>query len=232
MLPWIATITFLNENKFFDFPEKILSTFWLSTKIISIFDKNYTMPIIAKSLNPLPKTVELIIYISSRLKDKLNYGSTLLGKSLYLIDSMSYLKTGKPLTDLTYIKQERGPTPEPSKFLSIRDSLIANGDLAKINADYFGRMQVKFIAKREPKIDVFEKDEIVLINDVIESISDRNASEISDYTHQFIAWIFSNHKEELPFYTFLLTHSEPELKDYKWANRSIKAYQSEKNNAS
>ena len=70
--------------------------------------------------NPIassPKTVELIIYISLRLKERSNYGSTLLAKSLYLIDSMSYLKKGTPLTEFKYIKQQLGPTPEPAQFL-------------------------------------------------------------------------------------------------------------------
>src|SRR6266542_1678237 len=92
--------------------------------------------IMAQSSKPASeKTVELIIYISSRLKDKPNYGSTLLGKSLCLIDSMSYLKRGEPITELKYIKQDFGPTPDPATFLQIRDTLVANGDLEKIHAD-------------------------------------------------------------------------------------------------
>ncbi len=182
------------------------------------------MPIIPKTYTPSKKTPELIIYIASKLQEKPNYGATLLGKSLCLIDSMNYLKKGVPISDLKYIKQAFGPTPEPSHFLSIRDRLVANKELEKISTLYFGRAQIKFIAKRKPNIDVFEKDEIVLINDVLESISDSSATEISDYTHQFIAWIFANNKEELPFYTFLLTHTEPDSKDYQWANKAIKEY--------
>jgi len=185
---------------------------------------------ISKSVSK--KTIELIIYISSKFKDRPNYGSTLLGKSLYLIDSMSYLRTGNPITDFTYIKQERGPTPLPSIFLPIRDTLVANKELEKIDADYFGRKQQKFISKREPQIDVFDKDEIFLIDDVLESIGDHNAAEISDYTHQFLAWIIANDKEELPFYSFLLTENEPEVKDLEWANKSIKAYKSSLKDAS
>ena len=79
------------------------------------------MGFVGKIAKPSPKTSELIIYISSKLKDKPNYGSTLLGESLCLIDSMSFLKTGHAITDFLYIKQERGPTPNPRQFLLIRD---------------------------------------------------------------------------------------------------------------
>jgi hypothetical protein len=183
------------------------------------------MPLVSKpTYNSSVKTIELIVYISSKLKDKQNYGSTLLGKTLCLIDSMNYLKTGKPITDFSYIKQDYGPTPKPGMFLPVRDALVSKGDLEKVTTDYFGRTQNKFIAKREPDITVFEKEEIFLIDDVIESISNHSATEISDYTHQFISWIFANHKEDLPFYTFLLTNGEPELKDYEWADAAMKKY--------
>lgn len=172
----------------------------------------------------LKKTIELIIYIASKLKDKPNYGSTLLGKALYFIDSVSYLKAGKPISQLTYIKQERGPTPHPVKFLPIRDALVTNADLEKVEVDYFGRIQQKFIAKREPDINVFNKDEIFLMDAVLENICDHNATEISDLSHLFLAWNIAENKEELPFFSFLLETEEPTAADYDWANKEIKLY--------
>src|SRR6266487_4488799 len=110
------------------------------------------MAISGTSKIPSQKSAELIIYISSKLKDKPNYGSTLLGKSLCLIDSMNYLKTGKPISDFDYIKQDHGPTPDPSHYLSIRDWLVINDELEKVESDYFGRTQIKYFPKREPKL--------------------------------------------------------------------------------
>jgi hypothetical protein len=183
------------------------------------------MAILAKSTGQSsPKTVELIIYISSKFKDKPNYGSTLLGKSLCLIDSMNYLKTSHPISELYYIKQEFGPTPEPKKFLTLGDNLVRSGDLEKIDSSYFGRTQNKFIAKRPPRTEVFDQDEMLLIDDVLESICDQNATEISTHTHSFLAWILVKNNEELPFYTFLLTQTDPDVKDLVWANKSIKTY--------
>jgi hypothetical protein len=173
-----------------------------------------------------PKTKELIIYIASKLGNKPKYGSIMLNKALYLIDSTSYLKTGHPISEFKYIKQGQGPTPAPSQFLPLRDSLVASNDLEKVNADYFGRTQYKFIAKREPKIDVFSPEEIFVIDEVLEKICDLSAAELSEYTHQLIAWIVAKEKEELPLHSYLLTKEEPEMKDIEWAKKSIKKYQS------
>lgn len=184
------------------------------------------MPVIADTYIPSVKTGELIIYIASRLQDKPTYGATLLGKALCLIDSMNYLRTGSPISDFEYIKQEFGPTPDPKRYLSIRDKLEISGELQRIESDFFGRKQIRYEAKRQPQIGVFEKEELVLINDVIESLGSVSASQISDYTHSFIAWIFAEQKEKLPFYTFLLSSKEPDSEDYTWAESMIDRHES------
>jgi len=137
---------------------------------------------------------------------------------------MSYLKTGVAITDFTYIKQDKGPTPNPAKFLPIRDELVTTGELQKIDVPFYGRTQKKYIATRPPKTEVFTSEEIFLIDEIIESIGNMNATDISELTHQFISWIVANDKEELPFYTFLLTQSDPSKADYEWANKVVKKY--------
>ena len=170
------------------------------------------------------KTIELIIYSASKLKDKPTYGATLLEKSLYLCDCMSYLKNGKPITDFKYIKQEFGPTPEPAKYLYIRDKLLDSGELEILKEPYYNTIQKKLIPTREPNISVFEKEEIVLINEVINWFGDQNATEVSDFTHELMAWKLAEKNEELPFYTFLLTSGEPDDKDREASMKAIKKY--------
>lgn len=175
------------------------------------------------------KTIELVIYIAYKLKEKLNYGSVLLGKSLWLIDSMNYLKTGKPITDFTYIKQNQGPTPHPAKFLSLRDELIVKGELEKKDTEFYGRKQKKYVATRPPDTTIFTADEIFLIDDVLEKIGNMNATEISELSHKFISWNVAGDMEELPFYTFLLTKAEPTEADHEWATSLMNGYLSKKN---
>ena len=194
--------------------------------------QTFVMDLIAKSpYSPSKKTTELIIYISSKLKNNAHYDSILLAKSLFLIDYMSYVKNRKPITDFKYIKTEHGPTPDPAQFLPTRKHLVANGDLQKIKADYFGRTQFKYIASREPDTEVFDKDEISLINDVIENIFNQNGTEMMD-VYQSFAWIFANENEEMPLYSFLFTSKKPEAKDYEWAAKVLKNYEASERNAS
>jgi hypothetical protein len=170
------------------------------------------------------KTAELIIYISSKLKDKPTYGAVLLEKCLYLCDCMSFLKRGQPITDLKYIKQDFGPTPEPGKYLSLRDKLVRKGELEILKEPYYNTIQKKIIPKREPIITVFEKEEIVIINEVINWFGDRNATDVSNFTHDLMAWKFSDKNEELPFFTFLLTSKVPDEKDREESMKIVSKY--------
>ena len=200
-------------------------TFYTITKVISNFTKRVIMAVFAKSANSYsPKTIELIIYASSKLKDKSTYGAVLLEKTLYLCDSMSYLKTGRPITDFKYIKQVFGPTPDPAQYLVVRDKLVASGELEIVKEPYYNTFQKRLIPRREPNITVFGKEEIVLIDEVINWFGDRNATEVTDFTHDLLAWQLSQKDEELPFFTFLLTSKSPTEKDREESLASIKKY--------
>ena len=168
------------------------------------------------------KTKELMVLIARRLENKSNYGVTLFNKALYFIDNIYYLNQGAPISEFTYIKQEFGPTPEPSLFLTLRDELLASEDLTLVQSDYFGRIQKKLIANREPDWELFSKEEIRIIDETLLSIADLNGSQVSDFSHQFPAWKVADDREELPFYTFLLSSKTPTPQDIEWAKSQIK----------
>lgn len=174
------------------------------------------------------KTTELIIYVADKLKDNPNYGAILLNKSLYYTDLMQYLTNGRTITDLQYVHQDNGPTPEPRRFLILLQLLQDNGDIEVVQAPFFNYKQKKVLAKRSPDIAVFEQAEIALINDVIKKLSDLSAREASDQTHELLAWKLSEKMEILPNFTFLLSTKEPDIGDYEWALRSWEKYNQDK----
>jgi hypothetical protein len=167
------------------------------------------------------KTKELILYIANRLSSKHNYGLTLLNKSLYFIDSISYLKRGKSISDFTFVKQAFGPTPEPRHFLSLRDMMVESGEIEITESEFFGRLQKRLTARREPKVDVFNVEEIVIIDNVLSNIEDFNGAQISEMSHQFPAWKAAADREELPLFTFLLSSKTPSDSDIEWAKAAI-----------
>ena len=167
------------------------------------------------------KTVELILYVASSLADQPAYGATLLNKALYFIDNIYYLKSGQPVSNLSYIKQDFGPTPKPSQFLAIKNAMIANNDLEEKKFDFFGKVQKKCFALRKPNVEVFEKEEIVLMDQVLNALSQHNATSISHLSHKVMAWELANKMEDLPLNTYFLTSTAPTDADLNWAKEKI-----------
>ena len=174
------------------------------------------------------KTIELVIYVCDKLQNNKNYGAILLNKALCAVDFTHYLKYGNPISDFSYIKQNLGFTPNPAQFLSLRDALIANSDLEKKEVLYFELIQHKYIAKRKPDLNVFSKDEIYLIDNVLDKIKDFSGTDISNYTHSFPAWECAQDMEEIPLYALLIRQVEPSPKAIERANEIVKKYEANK----
>jgi len=175
-----------------------------------------------------PRTVELVLYVAEKLNSQPTYGATLLNKALYLIDNIAYLKFEHPISKLNYVKQDRGATPAPNQFLSLRDDLVKKNHLQEVKADFFGFVQKRYIPLRQPDINVFDKEEIVLIDQVLGMLAAHNASSISDLSHKHVSWQVSENMDELPFYSYLLTSRPPNELDIKWAQEEIKKFTNNK----
>ncbi|HTR31975.1 MAG TPA: Panacea domain-containing protein [Puia sp.] len=171
-----------------------------------------------------PRTVELVLYVAEKLSNQPTYGATLLNKALYLIDNIAFLKLERPISKLNYVKQDRGATPAPNQFLRLRDDLVRDNYLKEIKADFFGFAQMRYVPMRQPNINVFDKEEIVLIDQVLEMLATHNASTISDLSHRHVSWQVSENMDELPFYSFLLTSRPPNEFDLKWAQEEIRKF--------
>lgn len=167
------------------------------------------------------KTKELVIYIAEKLKDNPNYGAVLLNKALYYIDNVCYLKEYKTVSDFKYIRQQNGPTPKPNQFLALKQGLIDSGEMEEVKVDFFGKIQKRCVAKREADVSFFDENELVLIEQVLNNLADHNATSISNVTHGLMAWDFAGDKEELPFYTFMLSSAPPKESDIVWAKSQI-----------
>ncbi|EEF61658.1 Panacea domain-containing protein [Pedosphaera parvula] len=170
------------------------------------------------------KAENLIIYVCQKMENCPGFGAILLNKVLYYIDHVHYLKHGKKLTGFKYIKQRLGPTPKPSEFLPIRESLIDNEKINEKPVEFFGRVQKRLSALTEPDLKGFTVDEISLIDNVISALSPFNGKAISDVTHEELSWKFAGMMEELPDYAYLLTEAPLNEDDLTWARKTITEY--------
>lgn len=142
---------------------------------------------------------EVLLYILNKVGAKPNIGETVLYKILYFIDFDFYEKYEEQLIGASYKKNTYGPTP--IEFSSIVNEMIANKEIEKIKSEYFKHEQKKYLPLREACLDYLTAKELRLIDDVLNRLADKNASQISGYSHGDIPWKVTDDQEIIKYET-------------------------------
>ncbi len=134
----------------------------------------------------LEKFKEVLLYILNKVGSKPNIGETVIYKLLYSIDFDFYEKYEEQLIGATYIKNHYGPTPV--EFEKIVGNMT-DKEIVRVKSSYFNFPQTKYLPLRKPDLTKLKASEIEVINNVLNKLSDMNASQISDYSHNDVPWL-------------------------------------------
>lgn len=145
----------------------------------------------------LRKFKEVLLYILSKVGSRANIGETVIYKILYFIDFDFYEKYEEQLVGATYQKNRYGPTP--IEFAKIVDQMIADEQIEKVKSKYFDYPQTKYLPLRKPDLTQFKANEIKVIDDVLNRLSDMNAKQISEYSHADIPWLTTEDGEVIEY---------------------------------
>jgi len=137
-----------------------------------------------KNLN---KFREVLLYILGKIGAKPNVGESVIYKLLYFIDFNYYEKYEEQLIGATYIKNKFGPTPK--EFVKVVEEMIKSGDIKKAEDKYFQFPQRKYLPLRQPDLSKLKGSEVKLIDDVLDKLSDMNAFQIGEYSHNDVPWM-------------------------------------------
>ncbi len=160
----------------------------------------------------LKKFKEVLLYILNKVGSKPNIGETVLYKLLYFIDFDYYEKYEEQLIGATYIKNHYGPTPV--EFKKIVDRMIKNKEIVKVENKYFQYPQTKYLPLRKPDLSVLKANEIELIDNVLNRLSDKNASEISEYSHNDVPWLTTGNGEKIEYESVFYRTAPYSVREY------------------
>lgn len=130
---------------------------------------------------------EILLYILKKVGSKPNVGETVIYKLLYFIDFNYYEKYEEQLIGATYIKNHHGPTPV--EFKDIVKQMAEQGEIVPVKSKYFQYDQKKYLPLREPDLGKLSARDIQHIDEILNSLSDKSAKELSDYSHRDVPWI-------------------------------------------
>jgi transcriptional regulator with XRE-family HTH domain len=163
----------------------------------------------------LQKFKEVLIYILNKVGAKENIGETVIYKLLYFIDFDFYEKYEEQLVGATYIKNKFGPTPV--EFVKIVEKMIRDEEIEKVKSEYFKLQQTKYLPRRKPDLAKLTAAEIEVIDDVLNKLSEMNASQISAYSHNDVPWMTTEDGEAIEYESVF----------YRTPPYSVRAYEEE-----
>lgn len=135
----------------------------------------------------LEKFKEALLYILKKVGSKPNIGESVIYKLLYFMDFNFYEKYEDQLIGATYIKNNYGPTPK--EFIKVVEEMEKEEELVKVEEKYFQYPQRKYLPLREPDLSILMAHELEIIDEVLDKLSDMNASQISEYSHNDVPWL-------------------------------------------
>lgn len=139
---------------------------------------------------------ELILFISDRCETDPTFGAVKLNKILFFSDLFSFAEHGKAITGVPYRKYGQGPVPTVLKRL--RDKMEQGGEIAVRKKRYHGGTQHRVVPLREPELDKFNGNDIVMVEEVIEMLWGRGATEVSKLSLDR-AWKSASEGEAIPY---------------------------------
>ncbi len=158
------------------------------------------------------KFKSVLLYILGKVGAKPNIGETALYKLLYFVDFDFYEKFEEQLTGATYIRNHFGPTPR--EFSSLVKEMEAQNELEKVKSSYFQYEQKKYLPREEADLTVLSARELAHIDEVLNRLSDKSASELSKYSHSDIPWMVHKPGEAIDYESVFYRDQEHSVRNY------------------
>jgi hypothetical protein len=157
---------------------------------------------------------ELLLYISNKCASDPKFGATKLNKILFYSDFLAYAQLGNSITGFEYQKLPHGPVPK--RIVAVRRNLEREGALALNNVSLRdGRTQTRFVPKRKSRTDLFGREEIAVVDEVIRQLWALDAEGVSTLSHIETGWQVARPRDTIPYGTIFISDKGPSDEDVR-----------------
>ena len=141
----------------------------------------------------LEKLENIISYFASKVK---NLTVTSINKYLWYIDMYSFKQRTVSITGLTYQNQKFGPTILDQKYNEIT---VLNDKYKREDIEIDNGTMTKIVSNKNYDLSEIENDEKEIIDFVIKLLKDKKVTEISEMSHNEIAWKKTKRLERISY---------------------------------
>ena len=112
----------------------------------------------------------------------------------------------------TYIKNHHGPTSV--ELGSILEDMQKSGDVEAVRSQYFTYPQKKYLPLKRPNLETLSARHLEHIDGVLARLSDKNAKEIEQYSHEDIPWKSAQDGEPLSYESVFYRDERYSVRNY------------------
>jgi len=160
------------------------------------------------------KLKELVLYVANRSFDDPFFGKTKLNKVLYFSDFQSFRQHGVSISGAVYQHLPQGPCPQ--RMLPVLNSLESENEVAIVPEDVAGLAQERIVAMRSPEIELFTKEDVIVVEEVLTLLRKLTNTQASEKSHVTMSWKLTRNKQEIPYGAALFSSAEPSEEDLAW----------------
>ncbi len=142
------------------------------------------------------KFTELVLYVASKLEDDPEGGAVKLNKALWWAETAHLRMHGRSISGARYQKLAQGPAPR--RLLPVRERLVQTGEAELQQGWYRGYRQDRLLPRRAADLGVLTAEEVEIVDQVLEAIRGKTATELSAMSHDEMGWKMVDVGEDIP----------------------------------
>lgn len=116
----------------------------------------------------------------------------------------------------SYKKNHYGPTP--IEFQKIIEKMIKDKEITRVANEYYTYPQTKYLPLKPPDMSILKGNELDVIEDVLNRLSDMTAAQISDYSHNDVPWQITEDQKIIEYETVFYRTAEYSVRKYSEDN--------------
>ena len=144
------------------------------------------------------KYKQVILYLCSKLGKEVR-GKKKLAKLLYFVDFDFFEKNQKYFTGDRYKALPMGPFPVSLNKITAEMAKEKTLKVESVNEHNGYNATEIYTCLKDPKVSIFSKDEIEMLNRVIKKYGNLNGKQLEDLTHAEAPYIGTEPKKEIPY---------------------------------
>lgn len=137
------------------------------------------------------KVANLIVYLISHTE---NVSKTKLNKLLFYVDFKTFKKAIRSISGLSYVKLKYGPVPDNFEALYPLMKVMGYIEISNEKEEY-----EIYKTKKEFDDTIFQNYELEIMKETVEELGNKNATQLSELSHQEEGWKEVPIKEEISY---------------------------------